>query len=116
MKGETEHGISIIAFIVTGYIPITLFRHGVARSVAVFTANSALLYHRQVKIVDFILTRFLIEFIGSMMAFLFIGTVLIYFGQFPVPANIGLTISGWLLYSFFLFFIGLSDSTFIRDV
>ena len=34
MKGPEEHGIGIIAFVVTGYIPITLFRHGVARSVS----------------------------------------------------------------------------------
>ena len=101
MHGETEHGIGITAFIVTGYIPITLFRQGVARSVAVFNANSSLLYHRQVKIVDFIFVRFFIELIGSLMAFTFAGVVLIYFDEFPVPADIGLTIAGWLIYAFF---------------
>ena len=52
MKGPEEHGISMIAFVVTGYIPITLFRHVVARSVAVFTTNGGLLYHRQVTLPD----------------------------------------------------------------
>ena len=102
-KGPDEHGMSIIAFIVTGYIPITLFRHGVARSVAIFTANNSLLYHRQVKIVDFILVRFIIEILGGMMAYIFIGIILIIFKEFPVPANLGLLLGGWFLYSMFCF-------------
>lgn len=103
MKGPEEHGIGIIAFVVTGYIPITLFRHGVARSVAIFTANSSLLYHRQIKIVDFIIVRFLIELLGGMMAYVFIASILIYFDEFPIPADIGLLIAGWMLYGLFSF-------------
>jgi capsular polysaccharide transport system permease protein len=102
-KGPEEHGISIIAFVVTGYIPITLFRHGVARSVAVFTVNSSLLYHRQIKILDFIFTRFMIEFLGGLMAYLFAAIVLMLFKEFPVPQNIGLFLAGWLVYSLFCF-------------
>lgn len=101
--GSTEHGVSVIAFVATGYIPITLFRHGVARSVAVFTVNQSLLYHRQIKIVDFILSRFIIEILGGMMAYLFMAVVLIAFGEFPIPSDIGLLIAGWLLYSVFCF-------------
>ena len=101
--GATEHGVNVIAFVATGYIPITLFRHGVARSVAVFTANQSLLYHRQIKIVDFILARFIIELLGSMMAYLFMGVVLIAFDVFPIPADIGLLIAGWLIYCLFCF-------------
>lgn len=101
--GPTEHGMSVIAFVATGYIPITLFRHGVARSVAVFTVNQSLLYHRQVKIIDFILSRFFIEMLGAMMAYLFMAVVLIIFGMFPIPADIGLFIAGWLLYAYFSF-------------
>jgi len=103
MKGPEEHGISIIAFVVTGYIPITLFRHGVARSVSAFTANGALLYHRQIKVLDFIVVRFIIEVIGGMMAYLFIATILIAFDEFPVPQDIGLFLAGWGLYAMVCF-------------
>lgn len=101
MKGPEEHGIGIIAFVVTGYIPITLFRHGVSRSVSIFVANSSLMYHRQVKILDFVLARFVIELIGSMMAYVFIASVLILFDEFPIPAEPGLLVAGWALYAFF---------------
>lgn len=107
IKGPTEHGMSIIAFVVSGYIPITLFRHIVSRSTAVFSANGSLLYHRQVKIIDFILARSLIEFLGGMMAYVFIASLLMLFGEFPFPADIGMFIAGWSLYALFSFSLGL---------
>lgn len=73
IHGKSEHGMGMTAFVITGYIPIQLFRHGVSRSVAVFTANASLLYHRQVTILDFIIVRFLIELVGGMMAFVLSG-------------------------------------------
>jgi capsular polysaccharide transport system permease protein len=101
MKGPEEHGIGIVAFIVTGYIPITLFRHSVSRSVSIFVANSSLMYHRQVKVLDFVFVRFLIELLGSMMAYVLIATVLILFDEFPIPADPGMLVAGWMLYALF---------------
>lgn len=102
MKGPEEHGVSIVAFVASGYIPLTFFRHAVMRSTRVFTANGSLLYHRQIKVLDFIFVRFLIEAIGSMMAFLFIGTILLVLGEFPVPADLGPLLGGWSLYCLFV--------------
>lgn len=102
-KGPEDHGVSVIAFVVSGYIPITLFRHGISRSVLAFSINSSLLYHRQIKVVDFIIARFLIEILGGMMAYIFAGVVLILLGLFPVPSDIGLFIAGWFTYALFCF-------------
>ena len=103
MKGPEEHGVSIIAFIATGYIPLTFFRHAVQRSIRIFTVNSSLMYHRQIKIPDFVMVRVLIEVIGGTMAFVFIGTVLVFLGEFPIPADVGAFLAGWMLYCFFTF-------------
>lgn len=100
LHGSSEHGVSVMAFVVSGYIPLTLFRHAVSKSIALFVANNSLMYHRQIGIYDFIFVRFLIEMIGSMMAYLFIAIILMILGYFPIPADIGLLIIGWLLYSF----------------
>jgi capsular polysaccharide transport system permease protein len=103
LHGAEEHGVGIIAFVVTGYIPLTLFRHVVSRSIAVFQANGSLMYHRQIQILDFIIVRFVIEMVGSMMAFLLVATLLVGFDLFPIPADPGLMIAGWFVYSAFCF-------------
>ncbi|WP_404711408.1 ABC transporter permease [Sphingomonas sp. MMS24-J13] len=96
-----EHGIGVVAFVVTGYLPLTLFRHAVSRSVKAFSANGSLLYHSQIKIVDFIFVRFAIEMIGTMMAYVFICTILYALKLFPAPAHYLDLIMGWILYCLF---------------
>ena len=102
MKGPEEHGVSIVAFVATGYIPLTFFRHCVTRSVKIFSVNGSLLYHRQVLVFDLILTRFLIEVMGAMMAYFVIAIVLISLNDFPIPADMGIFFIGWALYCFFV--------------
>lgn len=103
VKGPEEHGVSVVAFVATGYIPLTLFRHVLGRSIRLFSANGSLMYHRQVKVLDFMLVRFLIEVIGSMMAFVFIAALLFTIGEFPVPADVGVLLMGWFVYCLFTF-------------
>ena len=103
MIGEEEHGVSVIAFIASGYIPLTVMRNSFGRSVNIFAVNGALLYHRQVRVLDFVIVRFMIEMIGAMMAYLVIGTILALVGVFPVPAHIGYLLAGWFLYMLFVF-------------
>jgi len=103
MKGPEMHGVSVVAFVASGYIPLTLFRNSVFRSIRVFSVNGSLMYHRQIKVVDFILVRFLIEMIGAMMAFLCIGVLLVLLGLSPVPADFGALIAGWCFFCLFSF-------------
>jgi len=103
MKGPEEHGVSVVAFVASGYLPLTLFRYAVTRSVRIFTVNSSLMYHRQIKVLDFVFVRVLIEMIGTMMAYLFIAILLISLDEFPMPADLGLFLAGWTLYCLFTF-------------
>jgi capsular polysaccharide transport system permease protein len=72
-----------------------------SRSVSIFMANGSLMYHRQIKITDFVFVRFLIEILGGMMAYVFAAGLLIPFDEFPVPADVGLLIGGWAVYAAF---------------
>lgn len=101
MKGPEEHGVGIIAFVVSGYIPLVLFRSAVQRTLLMFTANGSLMYHRQVRITDLVLARFLTEMVGHTMAYVFIALVLIAVGEFPVPQDLGFVIYGWFCWSLF---------------
>jgi capsular polysaccharide transport system permease protein len=102
MKGPEEHGVGIVAFVASGYIPLTFMRHSFSRCSSVFVANGSLMYHRQIKLMDFLFVRVLIEFLGAMMAWVFIALVLGFFGLFPVPADLGMVVAGWLLYALFV--------------
>ncbi|RIV83517.1 capsule biosynthesis protein [Aurantiacibacter xanthus] len=101
-RGPEYHGVNVIAFVVTGYIPLTFLRHSFGRSAKIFQSNSSLLYHRQVKVLDFIVVRVTIEIVGAMMAYVFAGTVLIFLGYFPLPHDVGMLIAGWAIYVFFV--------------
>ncbi len=103
LKGPENHGIGVVAFVISGYIPLTFLRHSFSRSVKIFQTNGALLYHRQVKILDFILVRVFIEVIGGMMAYIFAGSVLYFFDLFPVPSDVTSLVAGWAIYVFFVF-------------
>ena len=103
MKGPTDFGLDIVVFVISGYIPLVLFRSAINRSLNSFTANGALLYHRQVKILDLILVRFLIELVGHMMAYLFIALALGALGLFPFPHDMGFLLLGWAYYALFTF-------------
>lgn len=107
MKGPVEHGVDIVTFVVSGYIPLVLFRSSVSRAVNSFTANSSLMYHRQIKILDLILVRFIIELVGHMMAYAFIALALGAFGLFPLPYDVGFLMLGWAYYALFTFAITL---------
>lgn len=102
MKGPQSHGVGVVAFVVSGYIPLTFLRHCFTRSASIFVANSSLLYHRQVKVQDFIFVRVLVEVIGAMMAYTFGGIVLGFFGYFPMPVDVGSLLAGWALYVVFV--------------
>lgn len=97
-RGADEHGIGMIAFVATGYLPLTMFRHSISRSAGIFRANGSLLYHQQIKILDLVLVRFFIEMIGTSMAYVFIGTILVALNLMPVPYDMGDWLIGWFLY------------------
>ncbi|OYX64250.1 MAG: capsule biosynthesis protein [Sphingomonadales bacterium 32-64-17] len=100
--GHNSGSISVIAFVATGYIPLTFLRHAFGRSSKIFQSNSALLYHRQVKVLDFIFVRVSIEAIGAMAAYIFAGIVLYFFEIVTAPENVGAIILGWCVYVFFV--------------
>lgn len=96
-KPPHEHGIPVLAFVMTGYIPFFLWRHCVFRSVLCFRANGSLLYHRQVGIMDFLVARILLEIYGSIVTFALIAFVFGLTDMYTVPEDLGLFFLGWTL-------------------
>jgi len=81
---EMPGGLNPFVFWVMGYLPFYLFRGVVNRAPSAIVGNQSLLYHRQVTLVDIMLSRHLLEGaavgIAGMIFMLLFGAV---FGEWP---------------------------------
>ena len=89
-----EHGVPVTAFVITGYVPLTMWRHCVGRSIKSFEANGSLLFHRQVTPLDIILSRCLLEIVGALIAGVVVSGGAMLIGYMDPPDNIGLLYLG----------------------
>lgn len=103
--GHSERGIPIVAFVITGYVPLVLWRHIVFRSVHCFRSNAHLLYHKQLRMLDLLVARFVLEFLGNAMAFLVVAFIFMTLNLYEPPKELGMFYLGWL-YAF-LYPVGL---------
>lgn len=95
IKPPYEHGIRIIPFVVTGYMPIILVRHMITHGMNCVRANQGLLYHRQITVLHLFMARLTLEFFGVTLAFLVIFSGLALFGLMEFPLNLPLVYLGW---------------------
>jgi capsular polysaccharide transport system permease protein len=96
-----EHGVPVTAFVITGYVPLVMWRHCVGRSVKAFEANGSLLFHRQVTPLDIIVARVILEVLGSLMTLILLAGIATLAGFIEAPKDIGLIYVGFLYYAFF---------------
>jgi|HubBroStandDraft_1064217.scaffolds.fasta_scaffold199055_1 capsular polysaccharide transport system permease protein len=102
-----EHGIRLVPFLVTGYMPILLVRHILAHGMYAVRVNASLLYHRQVSILHLFFARSLVEFVGVTFAFIVIFCLLAPFGLIDPPKAIHLVYAGWFLLAWISFGLAL---------
>jgi capsular polysaccharide transport system permease protein len=95
IRGSNEHGISVMPFLWSGYLPILLFRHVGGRILFFVRANVPLLYHQRVKIFDVFLARTVLE-IGSNLAALVVSFVVFYvIGAMDLPRDLPMFYLGY---------------------
>src|SRR3984885_12059604 len=94
-------GIPIVAFAVTGYSSVLMWRNATSQCSAGIEQNKPLLFHRSVLIIDVFLTRIALEIIGATSSFIALSFFFIFIGWMPVPDNISLVLAGWLLLAWF---------------
>jgi ABC-type polysaccharide/polyol phosphate export permease len=97
VKNIQRTNIPIVAFALTGYSSMLLWRYTAGRCIGAVKSNKALLYHRQVTIMDIFLARILLELI-AMSAAVFVLTILFYsIGWLTLPEDVMEVIAGWAL-------------------
>jgi ABC-type polysaccharide/polyol phosphate export permease len=98
-----HHGstLPIAAFALTGYSTVLLWRNMPSRCVGAIPPNSALMYHRNVRVMDIYLSRLTLEALGATISFVLLGAVLIVVGFIEPPEDLLLVAQGWLLTAWF---------------
>jgi ABC-type polysaccharide/polyol phosphate export permease len=100
-------GISIVAFGITGYSTIMLWRNMPGRAIGAIAPNASLLTHRPVKMFDVFTARILLEAVGATVSFAVLAFAAWMLGLMPAPEDILTVLWGWLLLAWFSFAVSL---------
>jgi ABC-type polysaccharide/polyol phosphate export permease len=117
---HTLDGITITAFVLTGYSSLLLWRNMPNRCVGAIGPNASLLFHRHVKPMDVYISRILLEAMGATISFAILSFVLVKIDLVPPPHDILVIFEGWMLLIWYasaisLFVGALSEKTEIID-
>jgi capsular polysaccharide transport system permease protein len=96
-KAPFEHGIQVVALVLTGYMPLTMWRHTSNNGVNLIRGSISALYHRHLTLLDVVAARMLTEFIATSIAFLIVYGCLLAAGFVNPIQDPGLLILGWVL-------------------
>jgi capsular polysaccharide transport system permease protein len=93
--------IPVVAFAVTGYSSVLMWRNSASHSSMAIESNKALLYHRSVLGIDVIFTRIALEIAGATASFALLSSVFTFVGWMPAPVDMLLVVAGWLMLAWF---------------
>jgi capsular polysaccharide transport system permease protein len=96
VRGKFEHGLPMVAFIWTGYMPLLIFRHVTGGALNSMRTAAALLYHRRVTPLDLFIGRQGLEALGNLASAATSFAVLFILGAIEWPRNYDLMLVGFL--------------------
>jgi capsular polysaccharide transport system permease protein len=101
IRQHSESPIPIVAFAVTGYSSVLMWRNSVNRSSSAIEQNKPLLYHRNVRVIDVLLTRIVLEIGGATSSFIVLSLLFIFVGWMPIPEDLFKVVCGWFMLAWF---------------
>ncbi len=100
-------GIDFPVFLASGFLAFFMWKNIVSKSMSAFSANMALFSYKQVKPIDTIITRFLVEILVSVMATLVFLGIGLYFDFDVHVQNFTMVVLAVVWFAVFGFAIGL---------
>ena len=106
---KAAHGstLPIVAFAVTGYSSVLMWRNCAGRCAGAIGPNEALMFHRNVRVIDLFASRILLEVGGATMSLAGLSAVFIAIGWMAMPVDLLTMLTGWLLLAWFGLAMGL---------
>jgi capsular polysaccharide transport system permease protein len=93
--------IPVVAFAVTGYSSVLMWRNSASHASSAIAQNKALLFHRNVRIIDVLLTRTVLEIGGATCSFIVLSSFFMFIGWMPAPVDLLEVLVGWVLLAWF---------------
>jgi capsular polysaccharide transport system permease protein len=93
--------LPIVAFALSGYSSVLLWRNCANRASMAIPPNLGLLYHHNVRVLDLFVSRILLEIAGATISFVVLGTLWISLGLMYPPVDPIAVIFGWLYLCWF---------------
>lgn len=99
------HGsnLPIVAFALTGYSSVLLWRNMPSRCISAIGPNLALMYHRHVKVIDIFTARLVLEAAGATISFVVLGLFFSFVGWINPPEDISKVLFAWFMLTWFGF-------------
>lgn len=107
MRLHSISSVPIVAFAITGYSSVLIWRNSTFRASKALEPNLALMYHRNVKALDIYVSRIVLEWVGTTASILMLTFVFVSLGYMDWPADPLWAIFGWLLLAWFSLGLGL---------
>jgi capsular polysaccharide transport system permease protein len=100
---DLHHGspLPIVAFAITGYSSVLLWRNTVTRCNSGIQQNINLLYHRNVRLLDVFITRIVLEVAGATASFIVLAIFFGWLEWIRPPVDPFRVLSAWLMLAWF---------------
>jgi len=103
----SKGNIPVAGFALTGYSSLVLWRNTVSKMSSAASSNKGLLHHQQVKVLDLVLARILLEFAGVTISLVMLTFVFQQLGLMEMPLDPLVAMIGWLYLMWFVLGAGM---------
>ena len=101
VRANHYSSIPIVAFAVTGYSSVLLWRNMANRAIGSIGPNRALMFHRNVRLMDIFAARILLELVGATTSFVVLSILFTATGWMNLPENVLQVVAGYALLAWF---------------
>jgi ABC-type polysaccharide/polyol phosphate export permease len=103
----SKEDISIAGFALTGYSALVVWRNTVNKMTSTASSNRGLLYHQQVKILDLVLARIIVECAGVTISLVILTVIFQQLGLMSLPLDPLGAAAGWMYLLWFVSGVGM---------
>lgn len=101
LKLNALSNIPIVAFAITGYSSVLMWRNTSLHCARAIRSNRPLLYHHNVRPLDVYISRIILEWVGATASLTLLTVFFVGIEVMRMPKDILLVIGGWLLLAWF---------------